>query len=208
MYLSKDYNSVAAIEPGSPGLFFTHNRFWLTNVNPTAKNLEDAGRPRPDWERVNRVLTCLNNDNWLFIGQYEVSFCRALSLSEWKNLSHKEGRRLTVAEVDNAMINAKKIKNKRPCVQRRDFQLRLATKSSMWTPKDKTDTGPMKKKGKKDSTKPEKNRENIIRKSRTRKRKRIDDESSNSNYLDYTLNGQFGKDSRSLGLESNYQVRQ
>ncbi|KAJ3783700.1 hypothetical protein GGU10DRAFT_334510 [Lentinula aff. detonsa] len=177
----KDYDPVAPTEPGSPGLFFTHDKFWFTNVNSTAKDLEDAGRPRPDWESVNRVLTCLSNDNWLFIGQYEVSFYRALSLSEWKNLSQKSILVWTMACVEYDA----------------DFQLRLATESS-----------PMKQKGKKDPTKSEKNRENIIRKSRTRERKRSEDESSNSDSdSDYTLSGQFGKDSRSLGLESNYQVR-
>ncbi|KAJ3999299.1 hypothetical protein F5050DRAFT_1709834 [Lentinula boryana] len=191
------------------------------------KDLEDAGRPRPNWERGTFSVGMEESVTEIFDSEVKDTWVDNIAERNW---SIAEGRRLTVAEDNNAMINARKIKNKSTISKDRvsstfqtseestlvwttacvdydaDFQLRLATESSTWTPKDKTDTSP-KKKGKKDSTKPEKNRENMIRKSRTRKRKRSDDESSNSDSdLDYTLSGRFCKDFRSLGLESNYQI--
>ncbi|KAJ3873150.1 hypothetical protein F5051DRAFT_456181 [Lentinula edodes] len=134
MYLSKSYNPVAPTIPGQSGLFFSHDNFWLSNINPTAKELEDA--EQPGWAKVSqRVLTRLKPSHWLYVGQYTVTFSRALTPSEWENLSEKVkgtwveniaerdwativrarillrdrlGRRPSVAEVNNKLKRAKK----------------------------------------------------------------------------------------------------
>ncbi|KAJ3814769.1 hypothetical protein F5876DRAFT_72662 [Lentinula aff. lateritia] len=134
MYLSKSFNPVAPTIPGQSGLFFSHDNFWLPNINVTARELEDA--EQPEWAKVSqRVLTRLKPNHWLYVGQYTVSFSRALTSSEWENLSEKVkgtwvkniaergwativrarlllrdrlGRRPSVAEVNKKLKRAKK----------------------------------------------------------------------------------------------------
>ncbi|KIK69096.1 hypothetical protein GYMLUDRAFT_67790 [Collybiopsis luxurians FD-317 M1] len=84
MYLSKDYNPMTPTVPGTPGLFFSHDPFGLPNVNTTAKELQ--GAEFPEWAKVKQiVLTRLKSGQWIYVGKYKMSFCKAITVGEWND---------------------------------------------------------------------------------------------------------------------------
>lgn len=82
MYLSKDFNPSAPTMAGRPGLFFTHDKFWLRDAD--ARPGKDANLP--EWAKVpQRVFTRLSSGCWLYCGQYLLTFCRAITTEEWNS---------------------------------------------------------------------------------------------------------------------------
>lgn len=71
MFPSLEYNPDAAQIPGAPGLFFVAGK--------------DASGEFP-WGPVQRVITRIEPNNWLYVGQYTFKPAESLSLQELEKL--------------------------------------------------------------------------------------------------------------------------
>ncbi|KAG7092153.1 hypothetical protein E1B28_008522 [Marasmius oreades] len=79
--LHQHYNPFMPTRPGRPGLFFgSGDKCEIEKLEVKKKN----GPPRRD-----RVIAWLKPNQWLYVGQYDVSFTSFLSKEEWLQLTPK-----------------------------------------------------------------------------------------------------------------------